>query len=54
MVEQKVKKFTTRKSDTEVTEYPSISQAMLETEKECVKAMEKEVTRLRQRFKRTS
>ena len=53
-VEQKVKEFTTIRSDTEVTEDSSISQAMLETTQECVKDMEKEVTGLRQRFTRTS
>ena len=44
MVEQKVKEFTTSRSDTEVIEDSSISQAMLETAQECVEFMEKEVT----------
>ena len=45
-VEQKVKEFTTRRSDTKVIEDSSISQAMLETAQECVEAMEKEVAGL--------
>ena len=53
-VEQKVKEFTTSRSETKVTEDSSISQAMLETAQECVEAMEKEVAGLRQRFTRTS
>ena len=53
-VEQKVKEFTTSRSETEVTEDSSISQATLETAQECVEAMEKEVAGLRQRFTRTS
>ena len=53
MVEQKVKEFTTSRSDIEVTEDSSISKAMLETAQECVEAMEKEVAGLRQRFTRT-
>ena len=54
MVEQKVKDFTTSRSDTEVTEDSSVSQAMLETAQERVEAMEKEVVGLRQRLTRTS
>ena len=52
-VEQKVKEFTTSRSDTEVTEDSSISQAMLETAQECVEAMEKDVVGLRETFGRT-
>ena len=53
-VEQKVKEFTTRKSDIDDIEDSIISQAMLETAQECVEAMDKEVTGLRQRLTRTS
>ena len=53
-VEKKVKEFTTSRSDTKFIEDSSISQVMLETTKECVEAMEKEVAGLRQRFTRTS
>ena len=53
-VEQKVKEFTTSRSDTEVTKDSSISQAMLETAQECVEAMEKEVAGLREKLTRTS
>ena len=45
-VEQKVKEFTTSKSEIDDTEDSSISQAMLEGAQVCVKSMEKEVTRL--------
>ena len=41
VVEQKVKEFTTRRSEIEVTEDSSIIQAILEMTQECVKSMEK-------------
>ena len=53
-VEQKVKEFTTSKSDIDDTEDFIISQAMLEMAQECVKAMNKEVAGLCERFIRTS
>ena len=53
-VEQKVKEFTTSKSDIDDTEYSVISQSMLETAQECVEVMDKEVAGLRERFVRTS
>jgi len=53
-VEQKVKEFTTRKSEMDATEDSSISQVMLETTQECVDDMEKEVAGLRQKLTRTS
>ena len=53
-VEQKVKEFTTSKSEIDDTEDSSISQATFEAAQECVKSMEKEVIGLRQRFTRTS
>ena len=54
-VEQKVKEFTTSKSEIdEFTEDSSISQAMLETAQECVEAMNNEVVGLQERFARTS
>ena len=52
-VEQKVKEFTTSKSDIDDTEYSSISQAMLETAQECVEVMNKEVAGLRERLTKT-
>ena len=52
-VEQKVKEFTTSKSEIDDTEDSIISQAMLETAQECVEAMDKEVAGLRERFART-
>ena len=54
MVEQKVKEFTTRKSEIYDIEDSIISQAMLEVEQDCVEAMDKEVAGLRERFARTS
>ena len=53
-VEQKVKEFTTSRSDTEVIEDSSMIQSMLETAQECVEAMNKEVTGLQVRFIRAS
>ena len=53
-VEQKVKEFTTSKSEMDATEDSSISQVMLETTQECVDDMEKEVAGLRQKLTRTS
>ena len=53
-VEQKVKGLTTRKSEIDSTEYPMITQVMLEAAQECVEAMDKYVTGLRERFARTS
>ena len=54
VIEQKVKEFTTSKSDIDDTEDSIISQAMLEMAQECVEVMEKEVGGLQQRFTRTS
>ena len=53
-VEQKDKEFTTSKSEIDSTEDPLISQVMLEAAQYCVKAMDKDVTGLRERFVRTS
>ena len=53
-VEQKVKDFTTRKSEIDDTEDSIISQGMLEMAQDCVEAMDKEVAGLRERFTRTS
>ena len=53
-VEQKVKDFTTSKSEIDDTEDSSISQAMLEMAQECVEAMNNEVVGLRVRLARTS
>ena len=53
-VKQKVKDFTTSKSEIDDTEDSIISQAMLEAAQDCVKAMEKEVMGLREIFTRTS
>ena len=54
VVEQKVKEFTTSKSEIDSIENPLISQVMLEAAQDCVKAMDKDVTRLKERFARTS
>ena len=53
-VEQKVKEFTKSKSEIDSIEDPLISQVMLEAAQDCVEAMDKEVTGLRERFTRTS
>ena len=53
-VEQKVKEFTTSKSEIDDTEDSIISQAMLKLAQERVKPIDKEVTGLRERFTRTS
>ena len=53
-VEQKVKEFTTSKSEIDDTEDSIISQAMLEAAQDCVEAMDKEVAGLREIFARTS
>ena len=53
-VEQKVKEFNTSKSEIDNTEDPLISQVMLEVAQDCVEAMDKDVTRIRERFARTS
>ena len=53
-VEQKVKEFTTRKSEIDSTEDPLIRQVMLEVAQDCVEAMDKDVAKLRERFERTS
>ena len=52
--EQKVKEFTTSKSDIDDIEDSIISQAKLETAQECVEVMDKEVAGLRERLTRTS
>ena len=53
-VEQKVKEFTTRKSEIDSTKDPLISQVMLEAAQDYVEAMDKDVAGLRERFARTS
>ena len=53
-VEQKVKEFTTSKSEIDDTEDPIISQAMLEAAQDCVEATDKEVAGLGEIFARTS
>ena len=53
-VEQKVKEFTTSKSEIDSTEDPLISQVMLEAAQDCVEAMDKDVAGLREIFARTS
>ena len=53
-VEQKVKEFTTSKSEIDSTEDPLISQVILEATQDCVEAMDKDVTGIRERFTRTS
>ena len=54
VVEQKVKEFTSRKSEIDSTEDPLISQVMLEVAQDCVEAMDKDVVGLREIFARTS
>ena len=54
VIEQKVKEFTASKSEIDSTEDPLISQVMLEATQDCFKAMDKDVTGLRERFTRTS
>ena len=49
-VEQKVKEFTTNKSEIDSTEDPLISQVMLEVAQDCVEAMNNEVVGLRVKF----
>ena len=46
MVEQKVKEFTTTREETDATEDASISQALLDSVKERVEVMQKEVAGL--------
>ena len=53
-VEQKVKEFNTSKSEIDNTEDPLIIQVTLEAAQDCVEAMDKDVTGLRERFTRTS
>ena len=53
-VEKKVKEFTARKSEIDSTEDPMISQVILEAAQDCVKAMDKDVAGLKERFARTS
>ena len=53
-VEQKVKEFTTSKSEIDSTEDPMITQVMLEAAQDYVEAMDKDVAGLRERFTRTS
>ena len=53
-VEQKVKEFTASKSVIDNIEDCMISQVMLEVAQDCVEAMEKDVTGIRERFARTS
>ena len=53
-VEKKVKEFTASKSVIDSTEDPMISPVMLEVAPDYVKAMEKDVAGLRERFARTS
>ena len=53
-VEQKVKEFTTSKSEIDIIEDPMITQVMLEAAQDCVEAMDKDVVGLREIFARTS
>ena len=53
-VEKKVKEFTASKSVIDNTEDSMISQVMLEAAQDCIKAMEKDVAGLKERFARTS
>ena len=54
VVEQKVKEFTASKSEIDSAEDPMITQVMLEAVQDYVKAMDKDVAGLRERFARTS
>ena len=54
VVEQKVRDFTTSKSEIDNTEDPMISQVMLEAAQDCIEAMDKDVAELKGRFARTS
>ena len=51
---ERIKEFTTRKSEIDSVEDPMISQVMLEAAQDCVEAMDKDVAGLRERFVRTS
>ena len=51
---QKVKEFTTRKSEIDSAEDPMISQVMLEVAQDCVEVMDKDVIGLRKILARTS
>ena len=53
-VEQKVKEFTTSKSEIDSAEDPMITQVMLEAAQYCVETMDKDVAGLMERFARTS
>ena len=53
-VEQKVKEFTATREKTDATEDASISQALLDSARERVEAMQNEVARLRDKLQRTS
>ena len=53
-VEQKVKEFTTTREETDATEDASISQALLESSREHVKVMQKEVAGIHDRLQWTS
>ena len=53
-VEQKVKEFTTSKSEIDSTDNPMITQVMLEAAQYCVEDMEKYITGLKERFAKTS
>ena len=53
-VEQKVKEFTTRKSEIDSIEDPMITQVMLEVAQDYVEAMDKDVIGLKGRLARTS
>ena len=53
-VEQKVREFTTTREEIDATEDASISQALLDSTRECVTAMQDEVTGLGDKFKWTS
>ena len=54
MVEQKVRELTTTREETDAIEDASISQALLDSAREHVKVMQKEVAGLRDRLPRTS
>ena len=51
---ERIKEFTTSKSEIDSVEYPMISQVMLEAAQDCVEAMDKYVVGLKERFTKTS
>ena len=53
VVEQKIKEFTTSKSEIDSTKDPLISQVILEAAQDCVEDMGKYVAGLKERFVKT-